>query len=203
MTSHTTPHTTKAPTRSAKTHVEAHQKGSPSMAQPTRPLLQIDEQELASWPTGSTERAIARRAHQMILSAGAALEELLGTPAPSPTADTMADQVMAATHVLLDLRSKREHIDAAWNISVPRDAWETDRVSITATVFGWDLPATITPLQEAQWWAGLLGSEVADAPGASGAVELSVTGEHAGVPVQVTLYVPAPAASVVSGEVAA
>lgn len=183
MTGHTTPHMKTASTRSAKTHVKAQPERNPFMSEPTAPLT---------------------RAHQLIVAAGAALEEVIA-PAPASDDSYLADRVAHASRIMLALRGMRPHLDTAWTLTIPKDSWARDAPEVTATVYDWDLPRGTTVKEEARWWADLLGvkADVGKAR-ASGSLDLTVAGFHVGVPVEMSFYLSkAEAAGLVSGEVAA
>lgn len=138
------------------------------------------------------------RAHQLIVAAGAALEEAIDTPTTGVEA-----QVMAAARVLLDLRGKRAHVDAAWDVDVPRESW-ADPVQVRGLVYAMDLPEHITAREEARWWADLLGGGVTTSGALTSSFsELLVYGSYEGVPVAMKFILPRSEAVVQGSEVAA
>ena len=144
------------------------------------------------------------RAHQLIVAAGAALEEAI-TPTPDGDDSYLADRVAHTSRIMLALRGMRPHLDTAWTLTIPKDTWGADAPEVTATVYDWDLPRGITVKEEARWWADLLGGKAnVGEPRASGSLDLTVSGSYAGAPVEMSFYLSkAEAAGLVSGEVAA
>lgn len=165
------------------------------MSQTTRPLPEVDEQLVASWPVGDG-RAAARRAYRLMISTGSALEELLAdVSTPELTApyaeQPFADQFAHASRALLELRGMTGRADVTWSVIVPPRRWADEEVpELHGAVFGSYLPPGATARQETAAWAEVLdGGSVTETERSSGAVELIVRGSHLEVPVELSLYV--------------
>lgn len=180
-------HTEKAPARSAKTGARAQFERNSFMLEPTRPLPQVDESLVASWPAGP-ERAMARNAYRLMASASAALEELLHTTDTDFIPNTPREfhnlpqhrKITHAAHALTTL-NRQDAPTALWNMEV-----HPGRVCLSGNVHhSIPTPDVDQRAAMARWAKILGGAEIEESISSTGAVHLTIeNGQFLAIPVR-------------------
>jgi hypothetical protein len=175
---------TKTPARSAKNTAGAQMKGRPSVSQPTRPLPEVDERLVASWPVGP-ERAMARNAYRLILFAGAALEELLADDAPAPVGRDA--EIMRAATALTQIRTEDAPTSSHWRMEADHD--DDEPVTLEGALYEFEHPEGFDLRDAMRQWAEVTSGTVAEKTVESGDIHLKLTGTYMGVPVEMSAII--------------
>ncbi|MFY7069619.1 hypothetical protein ACOQFV_27490 [Nocardiopsis changdeensis] len=134
--------------------------------------------------------AATRRAWDLIVQAGAALEDALqDTPVPGTPHDEMpvADQITHAAHVVTHLRTLADRTPVAWSIQVP--AGDEMHVEVWGTLHDGITVPNGTVRETVAAWAEVIAAPVEEHRTASGGVELIAWGQVDGVPVQLSGHI--------------
>ena len=134
------------------------------------------------------DQAAARRAYRLMLSAGAALEELLAaTPAPAGRDAEIMQAATALSHI------RTEHAPTAffWRLDVSK--YDDEPVKLDAAVYEWNHPKGFDLRDAMRQWAKVTDGTITEKIATSGKTHLDLTGVYMGVPVEMAAILDAPA----------